>query len=83
MQIQNPVFVRTIPSTATKLLHHVSAARYFMQKIYLYYNEDYVVIIVNDYYFGFDDLVSARLVSVVRWLYFHIDWCIADVKCTD
>ena len=49
------------------MLHHVSAARYLMQWIYLYYNEDYVVLIVNhDYYFSFDDLVTARLVSAVR-----------------
>ena len=34
--------------------------------IYLYYNEDYVVLSLNDNYFSFDDLVTTRLVSAVR-----------------
>ena len=37
-----------------------------MQLIYLYYNEDYVVLIVNYYCSSFDDLVTATLVSAVR-----------------
>ena len=71
------VFVRTIPSTSTgykiatpcfynTLFYAIDIfTRYFMQLIYLYYNEDYVVLIVIDYYFSFDDLVTARLVSAV------------------
>ena len=70
----NPIHVNLKTQFLSKQYYHVWLQNCYTMflhynilcNIYLYYNEDYVVLIVNYYCFGFYDLVTARLVSAVQ-----------------